>query len=120
MKSIAVLPRHYKKKIQAVSQPAVTRNPIGQRTIGPVSPGLGEGLARGALLGSLRYSDSLWRAGRLQVDFSHQLNGVSSGGSYFGGRMTRTLPRWGVAAMRQDRNWSAVGYHRIGEKRGSN
>ena len=38
-------------------------------TIGPASARLEEGLARGALLGSSRSSDFLWRAGRLQADF---------------------------------------------------
>ena len=36
------------------------------------------GFGRGALLGSSRSSDSLWRAMRLQADLSRQLNCVSS------------------------------------------
>ena len=42
-------------------------------TIGPASSGLGDGLAGGSLLGSLRSSDSLWRARRLQADLGSQL-----------------------------------------------
>jgi hypothetical protein len=61
-----------------VSQPAVTGSPIGRRTIGPASSGLGEGLAGRILLDSPRSSDSLWRAGRLLADLGRQLNGVSS------------------------------------------
>ena len=45
---------------------------------GPVSSGLGEGLARWALLGPSCSSDSLWRDGRLQSDIGRQLDGVSS------------------------------------------
>ena len=63
---------------QAVSQPAVTRSPIGRCTIGPAWSGLVEGLAGGALLDSLCSSDSLWRAWHLQADIRSQLNGVSS------------------------------------------
>uniref|UniRef100_A0A4W5PWI0 LMBR1 domain containing 2a n=1 Tax=Hucho hucho TaxID=62062 RepID=A0A4W5PWI0_9TELE len=35
----------YPKKLQALSQPASTGRPMGRRTIGPASSGLGEGLA---------------------------------------------------------------------------
>ena len=66
--SIAVLRCHY----------SLGFDPIGQRTVGPASSRLDEGLAMGALLGSSCSSDSLWRSGRLQADFGHQVNGVSS------------------------------------------
>jgi hypothetical protein len=55
---------------QAVSQLAVTRSPIGRRTIGPAS----FEFDLGPLLGSSRSSDSLWRAGCLQADLGCQLN----------------------------------------------
>ena len=48
------------------------------RTIGPVSSGLGEGLAGRDFLVPSRSSDSLWRAGCLQADKGCQLDGVSS------------------------------------------
>lgn len=98
------------------------------------------GLAGGALLGSLRSSDSLWRAGRLQADGGSQLNCVSSDtlvqlASRLRGRLLRSAvwrvmfrrtldslrfsrARWGVAAMRQDCSGIAFGYHEIGRKRG--
>ena len=53
-------------------------SPIGRRTISPALSGLGEGLARGTIVGSSRSSDSLWRARSLQADFGRHLNGVSS------------------------------------------
>ena len=104
---------------RTVSQPAVIGSPIGRRTIGPPSSGLGKGLA-----GST--SVSLWRAGRLHADFGSQLNGVSSdtlvqlasGLSWWVLRRVvwwvmfwrthdstfASRAHWGVAMMRQDRN----------------
>ena len=58
---------------QPVSQPAVAVSPIERRTIGPASSGLGDGLAEGDLLGSLRSRDSLWRARRLQADLQSSI-----------------------------------------------
>ncbi|KAK6303930.1 hypothetical protein J4Q44_G00263840 [Coregonus suidteri] len=131
---IAVLEASLQTRVRsrAVSpQPAVIGSPIGRPTIGPAPSGLGEGLARGVLLGSSRSSDSLWRAGRLQADLGRQLNGVSSDtlvrlASRLSGRVLRSAvwrvmfrrthdstfasrARWGVAAMRQDRNWGEKG-----------
>ena len=63
---------------QAVSQPAVIGRPMRRHTIGPLSSGLGEGLAVRGFLVPSRSSDSLWQAGCLQADFSRQLYAVSS------------------------------------------
>ena len=63
---------------RAVSQPAVIWSLIGRHPIGPMSSGFGEGLAWGALLGSLHSSASLWRSRRLPADLDRQLNSASS------------------------------------------
>ena len=44
---------------RTVSQLAVIGSPIVRHTIGPVSSGLGEDLARGGFTGSWRYSDAI-------------------------------------------------------------
>ena len=62
---------------QAVSQPALTGRPMSQCTIGPVSSGLGEGLAGRDFLVPSCSSDSLWQVGRLQADFVRQLDSFS-------------------------------------------
>ena len=115
---------------QAVLQLAATGRPMRQRTIGLASSGLGDGLTCWDVLVPSCSSDSLWRAGHLQADFCHQLDGVSSdtlvrlasglseqcvknqwglAGSCFRGRMALDLRlsrvRRGVAAMRQDFNY---------------
>ena len=55
-------------RIQAVSQPAVARTPIGRRTIGPASSGLGEGLAGIDVLVPSRTSDSCGGPGAVHAD----------------------------------------------------
>ena len=63
---------------QAGSQPAMTGRPMGWRTIGPASSGLGEGLVGWDFLVSSCSSESLWLAGRLQAEFWCQFDSVSS------------------------------------------
>ncbi|CDQ89776.1 unnamed protein product, partial [Oncorhynchus mykiss] len=59
-------PRHFPMPVPHDYRQIQPQMPQGG--FGPTSSGLGEGLAGGALLGSSRSSDSLWRTGRLQVN----------------------------------------------------
>jgi hypothetical protein len=95
------------------SQAVTTGGPIGRHT---PPPGLGEGLPRGELY--LAYQ-------ALVTDSGHQLKGVFCNtlvqlASRLSGRVLRSTvwqvmstfasrAHWGVAAMRQDRNWGEKG-----------
>ena len=66
---IAVLEASLQSQVrsQAVSQTTVTGNTIGRLTIGPAKLQVRGGCGRGALHGSSRSRDSLWRVGACRL-----------------------------------------------------
>ncbi|CDQ62833.1 unnamed protein product [Oncorhynchus mykiss] len=70
--------RHCIAVLEASLQTRVRYRAVSQLAVSHRAAQFHLGLARGALLGSLRSSDSLWQAGRLQADLSHQVNSLSS------------------------------------------
>jgi hypothetical protein len=66
--TVLAVPLEILDRVQALSQPAPTGRPIGRRTIGPASSGLGEGLAGRDVLVPSRTSKSCGRPDAMHAD----------------------------------------------------